>query len=71
MAVIAADKKRDPNCRRVEIDAIKWRASKMVPRKYGDKLELSGQVDVTHTIADSIREARVKRMQVERAKELT
>lgn len=37
-----ADKCIDPNKARVQIDARKWRASKLAPKKYGDKLELSG-----------------------------
>lgn len=32
----------DPQAARVAIDALKWAASKMQPKKYGDKLELSG-----------------------------
>lgn len=36
---VAADKQRDPNCRRVELDAIKWFSSKMRPEKYGDRLQ--------------------------------
>lgn len=41
---VASDKHRDPNCRRVELDAIKWFTSKLRPDKYGDasKLELTG-----------------------------
>ena len=41
---VAADRERDPNCRRVELDAIKWFASKLRPEKYGDRtaLELGG-----------------------------
>ena len=32
----------DPNDKRVRIDARKWTAAKLRPRRYGDKLELSG-----------------------------
>lgn len=28
----------DPNDRRIKIDARKWKASKMAPKKYGDKI---------------------------------
>ena len=35
---IAQDDKRDPNARRVEIDARKWLLSKMRPDKYGDRV---------------------------------
>lgn len=34
--------KYDPQAARVAIDAYKWTASKLKPKKYGDKLELSG-----------------------------
>jgi len=37
-----ADRCIDPNKARVQIDARKWRMSKLAPKKYGDKLELSG-----------------------------
>ncbi len=36
--------KLDPNAGRVAIDALKWIASKLKPRSYGDKLELAGKV---------------------------
>ena len=39
---VATDKARDPNCRRVEIDTIKWFTSKMRPDKYGDRTVLAG-----------------------------
>jgi len=42
---VAADKTRDPNDRRVELDAIKWFASKMKPDKYGDRQILAGDKD--------------------------
>ena len=37
----------DPNAARVAIDAMKWTASKLKPRTYGDRIEtkFSGQVD--------------------------
>lgn len=40
MLEIADDKEREPNCRRVSIDTRKWIASKLKPKKFGDKLEL-------------------------------
>ena len=39
---IAQDDKRDPNARRVEIDARKWLLSKMRPDKYGDRVITAG-----------------------------
>lgn len=38
--IVIADGCRDPNKARIQIDARKWRASKLAPKKYGDKLEL-------------------------------
>ena len=34
----------ESNAARVKIDALKWVASKLRPRAYGDKLDVSGQV---------------------------
>lgn len=44
-----ADTEPDPQRARVRIDARKWHASKLAPRKYGDKIETvhSGEVAVT------------------------
>lgn len=36
---------------RLQIDARKWRASKMAPKVYGDKLELDGKVGFSVTIS--------------------
>jgi hypothetical protein len=38
---IAGDTARDPNCRRVEIDALKWYLCKLAPKRYGERLELA------------------------------
>lgn len=35
--------------RRLRVDSRKWMLSKMLPKKYGDKLELGGQVGMTVT----------------------
>jgi hypothetical protein len=42
--IVSVDTTRDPNCRRIEIDTIKWFASKQRPDKYGDaaKVTLDG-----------------------------
>jgi hypothetical protein len=40
-----ADSEPDPNKARVRIDARKWVASKLKPKKYGDKLGISGDGD--------------------------
>ena len=43
-----ADTEPDPNKARVRIDARKWKAAKMQPKKYGDKIDLnhSGAVEM-------------------------
>jgi len=36
-----ADNATDPNKARLQIDARKWKASKLLPKKYGDKLDIT------------------------------
>jgi hypothetical protein len=50
---VAGDKTRDPRCRAVEVDALKWRLCKMAPKRYGDRqmIEHSGSVDLVSAIA--------------------
>jgi hypothetical protein len=45
--VVIADETDDPNKARLQIDARKWRASKLAPKKYGDRLDLnhSGSIE--------------------------
>jgi hypothetical protein len=40
----------DVNHRRLAIDALKWTACKLFPRKYGDKLDVAHQGNVTLTV---------------------
>jgi hypothetical protein len=53
---VARDMRRDANCRRVELDAIKWFTSKLRPEKYGDSSTLQvsgpagGAIQSEHTI---------------------
>lgn len=42
----------DPNAGRVAGDLKKWVASKLKPKKYGDKLDLSGESTVIHKFED-------------------
>ena len=51
-----ADTEKDPNRARVMIDARKWHASKLAPKKYGDKVDLAhtGQVELVHEIRRTI-----------------
>jgi hypothetical protein len=37
----AASAKDDPQAARVQIDAYKWRAAKLAPKKYGDKIDVT------------------------------
>ena len=52
MLSIADNVDEDPQSRRVRIDTRKWLASKLAPKKYGDKVELehSGGHNITITI---------------------
>ena len=45
---VADDSEIDPNARRIMVDARKWVASKLLPKKYGDKIETehSGTIEV-------------------------
>lgn len=45
--VVIADEATDANIARLRIDARKWRAAKLAPKKYGDKLDLnhSGSIE--------------------------
>ncbi len=44
----------EPNAGRVAIDALKWIASKLKPREYGDRaqLDVAASVDVTTRVSD-------------------
>lgn len=45
MLDIADDRADDPQSRRVRVDTRKWIASKMKPKKYGDKLDVDANVN--------------------------
>ena len=53
MLHVAQDDTRDPKARALEIDVLKWRLCKMAPKRYGDRLELSGDAANPITIAVS------------------
>ncbi len=42
----------DANVGRTLIDSAKWRASKLKPKVYGDRLELAGKVGTTSDLVD-------------------
>jgi hypothetical protein len=48
LIVTEAFSAEDAQLGRLRVDALKWAASKLAPKKYGDKLELeqSGQLDI-------------------------
>ena len=54
MASVVVGNDKSDNARvqavRVKIDTLKWIASKLKPKKYGDKLELGGDQDNPITI---------------------
>jgi hypothetical protein len=45
----------DPNTGRVLIDSIKWRAGRMLPKTYGDKLDLDVSGDVNVVVKDTFK----------------
>lgn len=45
MLDIADDRADDPQSRRVRVDTRKWIASKMKPKKYGEKLDVDANVN--------------------------
>lgn len=47
---IADDDKIDPNHKRIMVDARKWVASKLKPKRYGDKLDLEHKGEVGLTV---------------------
>lgn len=53
--VSIADEEDDPQRARVRIDARKWVASKLKPKKYGDRItnEHTGQINVTISADDA------------------
>jgi hypothetical protein len=60
---IACDKTDPVDHRRLQIDAFKWLAGKLRPKKYGEKLELSGSVGIPLT--DEQLDARIAQLLAE------
>ena len=56
--VVIADETTDPNKARLQIDARKWRASKLAPKKYGDRLDLNHSGSIQH-LSDEQLESRL------------
>jgi hypothetical protein len=59
--VTIADEATDANIARVRIDARKWKASKLAPKKYGDRLELEHSGEMTVMTPDQ-RRAEIARL---------
>lgn len=58
----------DPQAARVAIDAYKWTASKLKPKKYGDKLDIDQNSNVTHrfqTLDDTQIDEAIKRAAID------
>ena len=47
---VADDDSIEPNSRRIMVDTRKWMLSKMLPKLYGDKLDLSGTLTAQVTL---------------------
>lgn len=54
MLEIADDLTDDAQSRRVRVDTRKWIASKLKPKKYGDKLDLNGKLDGTLSLSGQV-----------------
>ncbi len=51
---------------RLQVDSRKWLLSKIMPKRYGDRLELAGKVDtnVTVSVAEVMRQRRQKMLEI-------
>lgn len=52
--VVIADDAKDANLARLQIDARKWRASKLAPKKYGDRLDLNHSGSIQNLSDDQL-----------------
>jgi len=64
-----SDSKDDPQRARNRIDSRKWLASKLMPRRYGDRLELSvqGEISINEALAAAHSRVQALRAQFEDA----
>ena len=53
---IADNPKLPADHRRLQVDARKWALGKMMPKKYGDRLELDGAVTHSITVQDNFKD---------------
>lgn len=56
--------------RRLQVDSRKWMLSKMMPKKYGDKLDLehSGAIKHSHELTPEERKARIEELKLKLSK---
>ena len=59
--IVIADTATDANLARLQIDARKWQASKLAPKKYGDRTQVDATV--THSWAQFVEEVAAKRLE--------
>jgi hypothetical protein len=52
--VLIADNEPDPARARNRMDARKWHASKVAPKKWGDRLEIDAKVETSHAPSDAL-----------------
>lgn len=50
--IYIADNAKDANIARLQIDTRKWAASKLKPKKYGDKIDIESKGEVVHKYED-------------------
>lgn len=58
MQGLADDETLDPNSRRIRVDTRKWIASKMLPKVYGEKVQLSGDENGSPIVVSWLQGAR-------------
>ena len=52
--VLIADTEPDPARARNRMDARKWHASKVAPRKWGDKIEIDAKIETTGATSEAL-----------------
>ena len=55
----ANDAHTDPQAARVKIEAYKWRAAKLAPKRYGDKLDVTSGGEAIREVDDTTRAIRI------------
>ena len=61
--IVIADTATDANLARVQIEARKWQASKLAPKKYGDRTQVDQNVNISWaSIVEDAEKKRLERM---------